>query len=174
MSEMKTKIAAGLEQAFAARGFAAPSVEDLRDAAGVSLRTLYKYAPSRDVMVQMALNHRHQRYLVHVFGDPEQPSFQSLEATLCRVADWMREEASHGCLFHAAVATAPADIHLRKLLEQHKEEMSQTAISKAKTDISSSDLMVIIEGLTQAWPLSREAALRSAVRLAHLAETTPA
>ena len=42
MTDTKTKIAAGLEQAFAARGFAEPSVEDLRDAAGVSLRTLYK------------------------------------------------------------------------------------------------------------------------------------
>ena len=40
MSEMKTKIAAGLERAFAARGFAEPSVEDLRDAAGVSLASV--------------------------------------------------------------------------------------------------------------------------------------
>ncbi len=71
------------------------------------------------------------------------------------------------------MATAPADIYLRKILEQHKEEVSQKAISKAETDISTSDLMVIIEGLTQAWPLTREAALKSAVRLAHLAETTP-
>ena len=140
---------------------------------GVSLRTLYKYAPSRDVMVQMALTHRHHRYLVHVFGDPKQSSLQSLEETLDRVADWMRTEASHGCLFHAAVATAPADICLRKLLEQHKEEVSRTAITKAQSDISTSDLMVIIEGLTQAWPLSGEAALKSAKRLAHLAEITP-
>jgi hypothetical protein len=33
--------------------------------------------------------------------------------------------------------------------------------------------MVIIEDLTQAWPLSGEAALKSAKRLARLAETTP-
>lgn len=174
MSKMKTKIAAGMEQAFAARGFAEPSVEDLRAAAGVSLRTLYKYAPSREAMVQMALIHRHQRYLVHVFGDPEQSSFQSVEKTIDRIADWMRTEASHGCLFHAAVASAPTDTRLRKLLEQHKTEVSKIAILKAGTGLGTSDLMVIIEGLTQAWPLSGKAALNSAKRLASLAEATPA
>ena len=45
MTDTMRRIAGGLERAFAADGFAEPSVEDLRDAAGVSLRTLYKYAP---------------------------------------------------------------------------------------------------------------------------------
>jgi AcrR family transcriptional regulator len=42
MIDTATKIASGLEQAFAAQGFAETNVEALRDAAGVSLRTLYK------------------------------------------------------------------------------------------------------------------------------------
>lgn len=168
-----TKIAGGLERAFAARGFTEPSVEDLRDAAGVSLRTLYKYAPSRDDMVRLALEHRHQRYLLHVFGDPAGSALQPLDKTLGRVADWMRTEASHGCLFHAAVVSAPNDICLRRLLERHKAEVSQMAATKAGTDVNTSDLLVIIEGLTQAWPLSKEAALTSARRLAHMAETAP-
>jgi len=174
MNEIMTKIAAGLERAFAARGFAEPSVEDLRDAAGVSLRTLYKYAPSRDAMVQLALEHRHRRYLAHVFGDPAGSSPQGLDKTLDRVASWMSEESSHGCLFHAAVASAPDDVDLRKLLEQHKAEVSHLAEKAAETKINTSDLMVIIEGLTQAWPLSQNAALKSAKRLAQLAETAPA
>lgn len=33
------------------------------------------------------------------------------------------------------------------------------------------DLLLIIEGLTQVWPLSQDAALTSAKRLARLAET---
>ena len=55
MTDMMSKISAGLERAFANRGFAEPSVEDLRDAADVSLRTLYKYTPSRAEMVLAAL-----------------------------------------------------------------------------------------------------------------------
>lgn len=173
MNEMMTKIASGLERAFAVQGFAAPSVEDLRDAAGVSLRTLYKYAPSRDAMIRLALEHRHQRYLAYVFGDAVGTSAQSLSETLDHVADWMRNEASHGCLFHAAVASAPSDPSLRRLLEKHKSDVSKMAAEWAGTNVSTDDLMVIIEGLTQAWPLSKDAALTSAKRLAHLAETAP-
>lgn len=170
---MTLKIASGLERAFAARGFAEPSVEDLRDAAGVSLRTLYKYAPSRDAMVLLALEHRHQRYLAHLFGDPAGSSQQNLHETLERLADWMRTEACHGCLFHSAVASAPNDANLRGLLEQHKSEVSQLAIAKSRTVINPSDLMVIIEGLTQSWLLFGEEALASAKRLALLAEKEP-
>lgn len=173
MNDIANKIAGGLERAFARRGFAEPSVEDLRDAAGVSLRTLYKYAPSRDAMMQLALEHRHQRYLEHVFGDAASPSKQALSVTLEGVAEWMRAEASHGCLFHTAVASAPDDCHLHKLLERHKAEVSQIAINKARSKVSISDLMVIIEGLIQAWPLSQDAALTSAKRLVQLLEAAP-
>ncbi len=167
---MKTKIAAGLEQAFAARGFAEPSVEDLRDAAGVSLRTLYKYAPSRDAMTLMALEHRHQRFLIHLFDDPTSSEKQDLAKTLERVASWMREEASHGCLFHSAVASAPDNDALRSLLERHKQEVAKLAIQRTETSASTDDIMLIIEGLTQAWPLRKDSALTSAQRLAKLAE----
>ncbi len=170
MNKMMTKIAGGLERAFAARGFTEPSVEELRDAAGVSLRTLYKYAPSRDAMVRLALEHRHQRYLSHIFTTPTGSVPQSLEDTLDRVADWMRTEASHGCLFHAAVVSAPTDRSLRSLLERHKAEISQLAASQAGNDVTASDALVIMEGLTQAWPLAKEAALISAKRLAGLAK----
>lgn len=166
MTQMQDKIAAGLERAFATSGFAEPSVEDLRDAAGVSLRTLYKYAPSRDDMVLMALEHRHQRYLTHVFGSHRPPAKRDMAELLDRIADWMQTEASHGCLFHAAVAAAPTDKALRDLLERHKKEVSNMAVAASGTDLSPTDVMVIFEGLTQSWSLSKSAALDSAKRLA--------
>lgn len=46
-----SKTSAGLEQATACGGFAKPSIVNFRHAAGVSLRTLYKYTPSRTGMV---------------------------------------------------------------------------------------------------------------------------
>lgn len=66
----REKIAAGLERAFASHGFAEPSVDTLRDAAGVSLRTLYRYMPSRADMVMAALEHRHRRYMAQVLDGP--------------------------------------------------------------------------------------------------------
>jgi len=166
MLDTRTKIAAGLERAFAENGFAEPSVEDLRDAAGVSLRTLYKYTPSRDDMVRAALEHRHRRYMEQVFADLPDDSDLAVSVILDRIAGWMRREASHGCLFHAAVASAPHDGQLRSLLERHKAEVAEHAARAAGQPGREVDLTLIIDGLTQSWPLHGDAAVASAKRLA--------
>ncbi|SMD03839.1 transcriptional regulator, TetR family [Primorskyibacter flagellatus] len=161
------KISEGLERAFASRGFAEPSVEDLRDAAGVSLRTLYKYTPSRAEMVLAALENRHQRYLTRVFDDlPREPE-TALDTILSRVGKWMATETSHGCLFHAAVAADPGSHPLRALLERHKAEVATRAATATGLGGSDTALLVIIEGLTQAWPLRGEAAVEAAKQLGH-------
>lgn len=167
MTDTMNKISVGLERAFASRGFAEPSVEDLREAAGVSLRTLYKYTPSRAEMTLAALEHRHQRYLTAVFeGLPTDPA-EALDAILARVGNWMVNEASHGCLFHAAVAADPKSVPLRALLQRHKAEVATRAAEACECPEATTDLLVIIEGLTQAWPLRGEAAVKAAKRLGH-------
>ena len=165
MSDMLSKISEGLERAFASRGFAEPSVEDLRDAAGVSLRTLYKYTPSRAEMVLAALENRHQRYLTRVFDTlPIEPD-QALDAILSRIGMWMETETSHGCLFHAAVAADPGSRPLRALLERHKAEVASRAAAATGLGGSDTALLLIIEGLTQTWPLRGEAAVEAAKQL---------
>ncbi|WP_424931083.1 TetR/AcrR family transcriptional regulator [Amaricoccus macauensis] len=168
MRDTKTKIAAGLERAFAARGFAEPSVEDLRDAAGVSLRTLYKYTPSRSDMVVVALEYRNDRYLERVFsGLPVDPE-AALDVVFERVAGWMEEEASHGCLFHAAVGAAPQDPALQELLRRHKTEMAARTAQATGLAGREADLTLLIEGLMQSWPLLRAEAVESAKRLGRM------
>lgn len=162
-----SRISAGLERAFASGGFAEPSVEDLRDAAGVSLRTLYKYAPSRADMVMAALEHRHQRYLAHVFDGLPDDTEAATDAILARVGSWMAAEASHGCLFHAAVAADPNSDPLRRLLERHKAEVASRAAAATGLVAAEAELFVIMEGLTQAWPLRGAAAVDAARHLVH-------
>ena len=166
MLDTATKIAAGLEQAFAARGFAETNVEALRDAAGVSLRTLYKYTPSRDDMVLVALEHRHQRYMAHVFSDVDQRGRPALELIIDRISAWMEREAPHGCLFHAAVAAAPKDQRLQDLLKRHKQEVAEKAADLAEIPSRCDELAFIIEGLTQSWSLKGPVAGRVAKSLA--------
>ncbi|AZV80386.1 TetR/AcrR family transcriptional regulator [Parasedimentitalea marina] len=162
MTDTMTKIAAGLERAFASRGFAEPSVEDLRDAAAVSLRTLYKYTPSRSEMVLAALEHRHRRYLSKIFDDiPDDPK-TALDAMFDRVGVWMETETAHGCLFHGAVASEPGSARLRELLERHKAEVATCAVKVTDLVGCEVEILVILEGLTQAWALHRNAALESA------------
>ncbi|MGR3591571.1 MAG: TetR/AcrR family transcriptional regulator [Limimaricola soesokkakensis] len=167
MTDTMTRIASGLERAFATRGFAEPSVEDLRDAAGVSLRTLYKYVPSRADMVLAALEHRHARYLSHLFdGLPDTPD-AALDALLDRVGNWMASETSHGCLFHGAVAAEPGSERLREVLSRHKAEVARRAADATGLSGHEIELSLIMEGLTQAWSLHHDAAVASAKRLGH-------
>ncbi len=166
MTDTRAKIAAGLERAFAARGFAEPSVEDLRAAAGVSLRTLYKYLPSRGAMVHAALEHRHQRYLEHVFAAEPGRGAAALETLIDRIAAWLAREAAHGCLFHAAVAAAPDDASLHAILERHKTEVARRAAAIAALPDRDVDLTLIFDGLAQSWPLNGARAVESAKRLA--------
>ncbi|NDW02841.1 TetR/AcrR family transcriptional regulator [Jiella pacifica] len=162
----KTAIVTGLEQTFVRQGFAKPGVDELRAAAGVSLRTLYKYYPSRDAMILGALEHRHGRYVERLLdGLPADPK-EALDAVLERVAGWMREEAGHGCLFHGAVAAMPESDALRELLERHKGEIARRMAAAVGLSGNEAELTLILEGLTQSWALNGEDALRAAKRLA--------
>lgn len=163
---IKSEIVAGLEQAFVRHGFAKPGVDDLRAAAGVSLRTLYKYYPSREAMILGALEHRHGRYLQRLFdGLPSDPP-AALDAILERVADWMRLETSRGCLFHGAVAAVPESAALQDLLERHKGEIARRVAAAVDLCGSEAEVTLILEGLTQSFALNGEDALRAAKRLA--------
>ena len=116
-------------------------------------------------MVLAALENRHQRYLARVFDDlPEDPS-EALDTILTRVGNWMVTESAHGCLFHAAVAAEPGSQPLRELLERHKAEVAERAAAATALKGADTALLLIIEGLTQAWPLHHEAALDAAKRL---------
>ena len=166
MDPIETRIAAGLERAFALHGFAQASVDDLRAACDVSLRTLYRHAPSRAQMVLIALEYRHARYMDRLTRDL--PETGTLDAVLERVADWMRIEAPLGCLFHAAVAAAPDDPALREMLSHHKTQMARAVASACGLEGREAELTLILEGLTQSWVTMGDASLAAARRMAAL------
>ncbi len=166
MSDIREKIAAGLEQAFASNGFAETGVDALREATQVSLRTLYKYCPSREVMILTALERRHRRYRAFLFTDLPENGREALETMLDRVGAWMQENASHGCLFHAAVAAQPESVALRTMLERHKRESAAGLAAAADLSEHETTLLLIHEGLTQTWPLLGPSAVESAKSLA--------
>ena len=168
MTDTKTRIAAGLERAFAENGFAEPNIDSLREAAGVSLRTLYKYVPSREEMEQCALEHRHRRYMQFVFDGLRAEGKPVLHSLFDRVSGWMASEAAHGCLFHAAVAAAPRDERLRQLLAKHKREVAQAAAKLSGLPDRQGEITLIVEGLMQDWPLHGDTATACAKNLGEL------
>ncbi|PVB62430.1 TetR/AcrR family transcriptional regulator [Labrenzia sp. 011] len=166
MNEIQTRIAAGLERAFATHGFSAPNVDRLREAAQVSLRTLYRYYPSRDDMVLAALEFRHERYMSRIFSDLPALSQDALCEVIRRIGHWMESEAAHGCLFHSAVAAAPENPALKQLLRRHKLEFARRLAGAAGLPGYETELLLICEGLMQSWPICGDKACDSAMRLA--------
>ncbi len=132
MTDTAHQISARLETCFARQGFAEPGVDTVREAAGVSLRTLYKYFPSREDMVIGALEHRHRRYLDHLTaGLPDGPGPAPLHHLTDRVAAWMMDEASTGCLFLSALAAHPDSDAIRKTVARHKSEIRDALVGFA-------------------------------------------
>ena len=162
MVDTERKIAAGLERTFARHGFAEADIETLRAGSGVSLRTLYKYYPTREDRMLAALEHRHQRYIARVATDlPDDPA-AAISTFFDRLGDWMTTETSHGCLFHAAVAATPRNAALRDMLARHKREVSEALATAIAASEKTTELTVLIEGVIQSWPLHGRDAVESA------------
>ena len=146
-------IAGRLERAFAARGFAAPGVDALREAAGVTLRTLYRHFPSREAMVVAALRHRDERY--RAFLDAGMPQGRGgLRHALARLGEWMREEAPPGCLFHQALVAHPDSAPIREEVARQKAATRDwlAALARREGVADAEGAFVLHEGLTQAAP----------------------
>jgi len=168
MTVNTTQLAAKLEQAFAAGGFAELGVDDLRATTGVSLRTLYKYFPSREAMVLAALTHRHERYVAYLFEHLPDGGKPALETIFDRMGQWMRENAPRGCLFHSAVAAYPHNASLLDMLEQHKAEIADRIASATGLTAFRDDLLLLHEGVTQSWSLLGDQAVNRAKFLGQL------
>jgi AcrR family transcriptional regulator len=122
MSGMKIKIAAAANQLFAERGFAEPGVEAIREAAGVSIRTLYKHYPSREAMIVGALAHRHALYLEHLReGKPAQAGQRAVFHLFDRLESWMAQQGTRGCLFVQALASHPESAAIHAEVERNKQ-----------------------------------------------------
>ena len=151
MNKTQEKIASGLEAAFALHGFTQMGVDGLRDAAQVSLRTLYKYCPSKEDMIMLALEHRHNRYFVFMF---EKRSAQATPtALLDRVGEWMQDNHSQGCLFHDAVMSHPGSERIRAMYSRHKEEMAKAMEKQTGLHGQAGQLLLIHEGIVNSWPI---------------------
>lgn len=166
METTRDRIAQKLEETFAERGFAEPGVAELREASEVSLRTLYKYFPSRDDMVIAALDQRHGRYLAYVFADlPDAPEV-ALDAIFERIGDWMRTSSPNGCMFHSAVAAHPGNEALAGKLGRHKREIATRLAEAAGLPGHEDELLLLHEGLTQSFTLMGARAVASAKAMA--------
>lgn len=159
---LREQIAASLEEAFSKYGFAEPSVAQLKTACNVSLRTLYKYYPSKEAMIVGALEYRHQRYLTFLLNESPSRGVESVLYIFNKLEQWMMEYAPHGCLSMNAIAAFPDNPLISKAVKEHKEEVRQFLGLQSQREDLSTALFLLHEGVSSAWPVLGKEAITSA------------
>ncbi|TVU70066.1 MULTISPECIES: TetR/AcrR family transcriptional regulator [Cobetia] len=155
-------IAARLESLFSQRGFAEPSVSELKAASSVSLRTLYRHFPSKESMVIGALQHRHERYLAFLEEDVPAQGRDALSHLYQRLAHWMQYEAPNGCMSVNALAAFPDNADVRDAVQRHKQEILQWLGERSGQPALATELFLIHEGASSAWLVLGKAAIEAA------------
>jgi len=153
MADTKIKIAAAANRLFAAHGFAEPGVEAIREAADVSIRTLYKHYPSKEAMIVAALAYRHDQYLAYLReGQPASVDLAAVQHLFNRVGAWMNEDGGRGCLFLQALAAHPESDSIRREVERNKSETRSEIGRRLSGDNQTlvTALFLLHEGVTAA------------------------
>lgn len=162
MNDAQEQIAARLEQVFWNRGFAEPSVPELRAGVGVSMRTLYRHFPSREAMVLGALEHRHRRYLTYVREGVREPGLAAAEQLFDKLGGWMRMTEGKECLFRQALAANPDSGDIEAMVKRHKGELLRFFGELAGKDQFATQLYLLHEGVTACYAEMGETAVEDA------------
>lgn len=159
---LKQDIAAALEVAFSQHGFAEPSVAKLQKLSGVSLRTLYKYYPSKQAMIIAALEYRHTRYLHFLLENSPKPGVDTVLHMFDQLKLWMQEFAPNGCLSINALSAFPEDEAISNAVQNHKNEVRQLLGKQSLNTTMASALFLLHEGVSSAWPVIGDEAVIAA------------
>ncbi|CZF78080.1 Bacterial regulatory proteins, tetR family [Grimontia celer] len=164
---LEDQIAEKLEQAFSQQGFAEPSVAQLKIASGVSLRTLYRYYPSKEAMIVGALNYRHRRYLAFLREDMPSDAIGSVSHIFQKLEIWMRDYAPHGCMSLNALSAFPDNALIRNAVKDHKEDVRQLLAEASSIQSLATPLFLLHEGVSNAWPVIGSQAILDAEKTAN-------
>lgn len=153
-----------MEDLFEKRGFAGTSVDELRDAAGVSLRTLYRRYGSREQMVVAVLRNRAERYLGHLAGAAD------VRELFERTSQWLQLGQPLGCLFLRARADHPDDPAVEEAVVSYHTALHSRLSAVARADglpeEAVAELVVLHEGVIAAAPAVGATAATAAIQAA--------
>jgi AcrR family transcriptional regulator len=172
------------DELFYARGIRAVGMDDVRTAAGVSLKRLYSLFPGKDSLVLAVLRKRHSMWtegLTAAVESVEDPRDRLL-AVYDYLAAWFAEDGFRGCGFiNAFGELGPTSPEVAAYAREHKRSFQAqlaTLVADAGVDVSlAPQLAILAEGAqtTSAIEGSPEAAVharRAAETLIAAAETS--
>ena len=163
------KLISVAEELFDRHGFNATGMDRLAQAAGMSSRTLYKHAGSKNELIAAVLMTRGQRFLQRLELD-------SVAALFDALASWMAEEGARGCLFLRAqgeLGTALPEV--TEVVAAYKARFSETVRRILTRQLGTradeelvEQVVILFEGATAAASYRGLAAVATAGRAATL------
>lgn len=148
--DLMTKLIAAAERLFDRHGYMATGMDRLIQAAGMSSRTLYKHAGSKDQLMARVLTERDRRFMRRI-------EVQTVDALFAALEDWVRVEGTRGCLFLRARAETGGDSpEIAAAVAAHKNAFRSRVHDVVAAELGREDaklaeqVLVLFEGATHA------------------------
>ena len=153
VGETRERIVAAADALFYARGIQAVGMDEVRTAAGVSLKRLYAEFPSKEQLVLAVLASRHRQWesgLAQAAAGLEDPR-QRLLAVFDFLEAWFRDDTFRGCGFVNAFgelgATSPAVAGaVREHKQSFQDDIARLAVQAGADESLGSQLALLAEG----------------------------
>jgi AcrR family transcriptional regulator len=141
------------DELFYARGIRAVGMDDVRNAAGVSLKRLYSLFPGKDSLVLAVLRKRHSMWTEGLAAavDPIASPRDRLLAVYDYLAEWFAEDGFRGCGFINAFgelgATSPEVAAYAREHKRSFQDQLAALVAEAGVDASlAPQLAILAEG----------------------------
>ena len=138
------------EALFDRHGFTATGMDKLTKGAGISSRTLYKHAGSKNALIVRVLCERDKRFARRL-------EVESIDALFKALEDWVRVEGARGCLFLRALGETGSDTpEIVEAVLAHKARVAERIVVLVERDTGRDDpmlveqIIVLFEGATAA------------------------
>nr|WP_319528087.1 TetR/AcrR family transcriptional regulator [Pseudomonas laurentiana] len=140
---------------FYRQGYHASGVEQLSQVAGVTKKTLYRHFPSKEHLIEAALQLRHTEFMTQMSAAVDAaPSLQRPLAYIDFIATWAQSADFCGCAFiNASAEYSSPDDPPHLLAKQHKQQVLAyleaicTEAQFKHPSVAALQLFVIGEGL---------------------------
>ena len=152
-TDARERVLDAADALFYSRGFSAVGMDEVRDAAGVSLRRLYSVFPSKESIVLAMLERRHEQWtsgLDAVVGTRSDPRSRIL-AVYDYLSAWFADESFRGCGFiNAFGELGGVSLAVSALIRAHKQsfqdEMARLADEAGAPPSLAPQLAILAEG----------------------------
>lgn len=147
---------------FYRQGFHATGVDQLSRESNVTKRTLYRHFQTKEELVQAALRHRDEQFLLKMRARVEAVPVPARPAAYVEfVIEWTHEPGFHGCAFINAAAEFPATSDAAHIISaEHKTQLRDYLVAVCREagltapESKALQLFLLGEGLTVAAQVS--------------------